>query len=207
MPTRNSVNFSTIAAIPILLAISTLQVARADIFIFDALTPDTSYEQLPNSPGGSLLDSIEVFGISTACRSGMCLFDVLPLTPGYTLVDPTFNYSYLLDPAITPPANGLIFAGGGTCPEGPCYNVGIEVVPYVGQTSGIVETGGLQTAPFSMTWTNGTDQYTDTFEFELDEAGVPTDNSAPEPRYFTILIASGLLIAWRRHQNTKRSAT
>jgi hypothetical protein len=173
---------------------------RADIFVLDGLNPATSFEQLPNTPSGQLLDNVLFFpGATFFCDDGDCLFTVAPTDPSFTVQNSAFNFLPILDSLTPPSTNAFLDVDSHTphvCFSPPCYVVVFTVADfgptYSTDSGATLETGQLQTAPFDITWGNGTTTYADTFEFEVGNSGVPS-TGIPEPMRLSVWLGLGVV--------------
>jgi hypothetical protein len=187
----------------VVIALTTTSAARADIFVFDALTLMTSLEQLPDAPGGSLLDNVFTeAGFSSSCGIGGCRLQIAPKDPDFTIEDPTNNSASFLDTALNPPVAtdqfGQDAVPADVCLPNPCYVLNLYIEVFTGDNTGIPITGGLQIVPFTVTWVNGPESYTDTFEIEASTAGVPV---IPEPAHLGVellCVGIGILVVRKR---------
>lgn len=164
---------------------------RADIFVFDGTTLQTTFQQLPNEPEGQLLDSVVPL---CSVGPGFCILTIAPLDSGFSIKNPDFNFLPIETNTQPPVINALLVLESRNtmaCAPTPCYiaNLGLGEFPTL--PGAVVETGKLQLAPFNVVWSNGTATYTDTFEFQVNIAGVPPLLGVPEPSLAFIITGIG----------------
>ena len=171
--------------------------ARADVFLFE----NSSAEQLPNS-GDILHDALDTgSGPGFDCSSrNICATFVSPIDSSFSIS--AFNYvGWIEDTTASTVEDSAFFvvSDRSETPAGKVYllgfieNPGCQVDICVPT---IVTNGDLTPFPFSITWSNSTRSYTDTFEFEFGDSNPVI---TPEPQTIGVLLFGlGLVVVSRK---------